>query len=116
MLNDPLSEAREALREIASLYSTAKKAGCIARDALARLDALPAPVRWGPFAEGPVGAPHGWFYPDAPVTDVAAPRQQPPAAREPKAEGEAPDLMAALEESLGMKPQAAREDGGEDAG
>jgi hypothetical protein len=58
-VNDPLSEAREALRSIIKFYGGGRP---LDRRALARLDALPAPMRQeqsGPFAAG-------WFYRDPP--------------------------------------------------
>lgn len=60
---DPLSEARELLRDIRDgehpwRWEARYEA------VLARLDALPAPER----IDNPYGSrPAGWFYPDAPV-------------------------------------------------
>lgn len=63
---DPLSEAREALREVLCTHMTPQ--GSVARSdamrTLARLDALPAPE----YRVGTWNHPTpGWFYPDAPV-------------------------------------------------
>lgn len=86
MLNDPLSEAREALEQAYIALGTGqpeveRSALTTCWAALARLDALPAPDRSHPGHDAPARF-YGWFYPDAPVADAAAPRQQPPAARE----------------------------------
>lgn len=68
---DPLSEAREALREVADNTSDVI-AKHVARLALARLDALPAPERVrldAQFTPSGWGAASAWAYFDAPMTD-----------------------------------------------
>lgn len=62
-MSDPLTEAREALRYAIGWVADASGPEDYFEEILARLDALPAPIRCVDSTELG-GTPAGWHYPD----------------------------------------------------